>query len=52
MPIETILLIILALALIGVLPVWPYSRNYGPWPTGLVGLLLVVLIVLLVLRVA
>jgi hypothetical protein len=43
----TILLVILVLALIGVLPTWPHSRNWGYGPTGITGLLVVVLIVLL-----
>jgi hypothetical protein len=43
----TILLVILVLALIGVLPTWNHSRNWGYGPTGITGLLVVVLIVLL-----
>jgi hypothetical protein len=43
----TILLIILVLALIGVLPTWPHSRNWGYGPTGLTGVVVIVLIVLL-----
>jgi hypothetical protein len=43
----TILLVILVLALIGALPSWPHSRNWGYGPSGITGLLLVVLIVLL-----
>jgi hypothetical protein len=43
----TILLVILVLALIGVLPTWNHSRNWGYGPTGVTGLLVVVLIVLL-----
>ncbi|MES2322769.1 MAG: DUF3309 family protein [Pseudomonadota bacterium] len=43
----TILLVILILALIGVLPSWNHSRNWGYGPTGITGLLVVVLIVLL-----
>ena len=44
----TILLVILILALIGVLPTWGHSRNWGYGPTGVTGLLVIVLIVLLV----
>jgi len=44
-----ILLIILILVLIGAVPVWPYSRGWGYWPGGLVGLLLIVIIILLIL---
>jgi hypothetical protein len=42
-----ILLIILILLLLGAVPSWPYSRNWGYGPSGLLGLLLVVLLVLL-----
>jgi Protein of unknown function (DUF3309) len=47
----TILLIILILILLGAAPSWPYSRNWGYRPSGLVGLLVVVLLVLLILDV-
>lgn len=43
----TILIVILVLLLIGALPNWPHSRNWGYGPTGIVGILLVVLLVLL-----
>ena len=46
MSIGTILLIVLILILIGVIPTWPHSRNWGYGPTGGVGLVLVILIVL------
>jgi hypothetical protein len=49
MGIGTILLIILILALVGVLPTWGHSRNWGYGPSGVVGLIVVVLIVLLLL---
>jgi uncharacterized protein DUF3309 len=42
----TILIVVLILALIGALPTWGYSRNWGYGPGGLVGVLLVVLLVL------
>jgi hypothetical protein len=45
----TILLIILLLILIGALPAWPYSRAWGYYPSGTVGLVVVVLVVLLVM---
>jgi hypothetical protein len=51
MSLGTILIIILILALLGVLPTWPHSANWGYYPTGGIGLLLIVVIVLLVLRV-
>jgi hypothetical protein len=49
MSLGTILLIILILALIGALPLWPYSSGWGYYPTGGIGLIVVILIILLVL---
>jgi len=45
----TILLIILVLLLLGAVPAYPYSRNWGYAPSGLLGLLLVVLLVALLM---
>ena len=45
---STILLVILILLLLGALPVWPYSANWGYFPSGGLGLLLVILIILAV----
>lgn len=42
----TILVIALVLLLLGALPLWPYSRNWGWAPGGLVTFLLVVLLIL------
>ncbi len=47
----TILVIILILALVGALPHWGYSRSWGYYPSGGLGLVLVIVIVLLLLRV-
>jgi hypothetical protein len=44
---STILLIILVLLLIGAIPSWPHSRNWGYGPTGLIGVLVIVLLILL-----
>ena len=49
MGLGTILLIILILMLIGGLPVFPHSRNWGYGPSGVIGVVLVVLQVLLLL---
>lgn len=46
----TILLIILALLLIGAIPVWPYSRNWGPYPSGGIGVILLIVVILLLLH--
>ncbi len=43
----TILLIILILFLVGALPSWPHSRNWGYGPSGLTGLVVIILLVLL-----
>jgi hypothetical protein len=45
----TILLIILILLLIGAVPAWPYSRNWGYAPGGGIGLLLVIVIILVLM---
>jgi len=45
---RTILLIILILLLLGALPTWPYSADWGYYPSGGVGLILLVLIILAV----
>lgn len=42
----TVLLVILILLLIGAIPSWPHSRNWGYGPSGGVGLLVIVLLVL------
>lgn len=41
-----ILVIILILALLGALPVWPHSSSWGYYPTGGLGLFLLVIIIL------
>jgi hypothetical protein len=43
----TILLIVLVLLVIGALPTWPHSRNWGYAPSGLAGLVVVILLILL-----
>lgn len=45
----TILLVIILLMLIGAIPSWPHSRNWGYGPSGLLGLVLIILLVLLLL---
>ena len=42
----TILFIILILLLIGALPTWPYSRGWGYYPGGILGLLIVIFLIL------
>ncbi|GJI98483.1 DUF3309 family protein [Rugamonas sp. FT107W] len=43
----TIILIILVLALIGALPTWPHSRNWGYAPSGITGIVVVILLIML-----
>ncbi len=46
---STILIIILILILIGALPSWGHSRNWGYGPSGLLGIVLIILIVLVLM---
>lgn len=45
----TILLIVLVLLLLGALPAWPHSRNWGYYPSGGIGLVVVILLVLVLM---
>ena len=49
MSLGTILLIVLVLALLGVIPTWPHSRQWGYYPSGAIGLVLLIVVVLLLL---
>lgn len=49
MSISTILLVILILALLGMIPIWPHSRSWGYAPSGGVGLIVLILVILLLL---
>jgi len=42
----TILMVLIVLLLVGALPAWPHSKNWGYMPTGFFSILFVVLIVL------
>jgi len=44
---NTILFVLLILLLIGALPTWPYSANWGYYPSGGVGVILLIMLVLL-----
>jgi hypothetical protein len=46
MSLGTILIIVLILFLLGALPTWPHSRNWGYYPSGGLGLVVVILVVL------
>jgi hypothetical protein len=45
----TILVVVLLLVALGALPSWPYSRSWGYYPSGGLGLVVVVLVLLLLL---
>jgi len=45
----TILIVVLILMLIGALPTWPHSRNWGYYPSGGLGTIILILVVLLLL---
>ena len=49
MSIGAILLIVLILFLVGALPTWPHSKNWGYYPSGGLGLVVVILVILLLL---
>ena len=42
-----ILLILLVVLLLGALPSWPYSRSWGYWPSGTLGLVVLIIVILL-----
>lgn len=46
MTVTTLFIILLILALIGGLPAWPHSRQYGWGPSGIIGVILVVVLIL------
>jgi hypothetical protein len=45
----TILVVILLLLALGSFPAWPYSRGWGYYPSGGLGLVVVILVILLLL---
>lgn len=47
MSLSLLLLIIVVLLLIGAVPAWPHSRNWGYAPSGILGIVLVVVLILL-----
>ena len=49
MSLGMILLIVLVLMLLGVLPTWPHSRQWGYYPSGGIGLVLLIIVILLLL---
>lgn len=49
MSLGTILLVILILMLVGALPSWPHSKNWGYGPSGGLSLVVVIIVILLLL---
>ncbi len=45
----TVLIVVLLLVLIGALPTWPYSRSWGYYPSGGLGLVLIILLILVLM---
>jgi hypothetical protein len=45
----TILIVLLVLALLGALPSWPYSRSWGYYPSGGIGVIALILVILLLM---
>jgi len=45
----TLLIIVLVLMLIGALPTWPHSKQWGYYPSGGMGLVVLVLVILLLM---
>ena len=47
---ETVIIVILILALIGALPNWGHSRSWGYGPSGLLGTVLIVVLIIYLLQ--
>jgi hypothetical protein len=46
---STVLIVLLILMLLGAVPTWPHSKNWGYYPSGGLGLILLIVIILLLL---
>jgi Protein of unknown function (DUF3309) len=46
-----VVIVLLVLMLLGAMPAWPYSRGWGYYPSGGIGLILAIVVVLLLLHV-
>ena len=49
MSVGMFILIVLVLMLLGVIPTWPHSRQWGYYPSGGIGLVLLIIVILLLL---
>ena len=45
----TVLLVVLILMVLGALPTWPHSKNWGYFPSGGLGLVVVILLILILM---
>ena len=43
---STVLLVVLVLLVLGAIPSWPYSRDWGYYPSGGLGLILIIVLIL------
>jgi hypothetical protein len=43
---STVLIVLLVLLVVGAIPTWPYSRDWGYFPSGILGIVLLVILVL------
>ena len=46
---STVLLVILILMLLGSVPTWPHSRNWGYYPSGGLGVVLLIVVIVLLM---
>jgi uncharacterized protein DUF3309 len=44
---STLFIVLLVILLIGATPAWPYSRSWGYYPSGLIGLVMLIVLLLL-----
>lgn len=47
---QTVLIVVLILILLGALPAWPHSSSWGYWPSGGLGLVLLIVVVVLLVK--
>ena len=50
MSVGTVLLIVLIIVLVGALPTWPHSKNWGYFPSGGLGLVVLILLILVLMH--
>jgi hypothetical protein len=45
----TVLIVVLVLMVLGAIPTWPHSRNWGYYPSGGIGLVALILVLLILM---